>query len=32
MPILWGFPGGTCGKNLPAIAGDEGDFGFDPWV
>ena len=24
MLLYWGFPGGSDGKNLPAIAGDQG--------
>ena len=27
---LWGFPGGSVGKNLPACAGDTGDTGLIP--
>ena len=26
MPYLWGFPGGSVVKNLPASAGDEGSI------
>ena len=29
--MVWGFPGGSVVKNLPANAGHTGD-GFDPWV
>ena len=28
---MWGFPGGSVVKNLPASAGD-GQTQFDPWV
>ena len=29
--MVWGFPGGSVVKNLPAKAGHTGD-GFDAWV
>ena len=29
-PVFWGFPCGTSGKNLPAIAGDIRDTGSIP--
>ena len=28
--LLWGFPGGSVVKNLPAKAGDAGDLGSIP--